>query len=128
MQIFFGKNGFWMLPMSSCFLHSLHSHFVLVLLIFCVGFPQFLGCPSPFSANSLPVLLPRQVNLDLTSLLDGEDKKSKNKRGVLPKHATNIMRSWLFQHLMVSTAATKTPCKAGKKSPPKPNKSRWWFV
>ncbi|KAB0362443.1 hypothetical protein FD754_006599 [Muntiacus muntjak] len=43
-----------------------------------------------------------QVNLDLTSLLDNEDKKSKNKRGVLPKHATNIMRSWLFQHLMVS--------------------------
>ncbi|XP_048683232.1 homeobox protein PKNOX2 isoform X6 [Caretta caretta] len=42
-----------------------------------------------------------QVNLDLTSLLDSEDKKSKNKRGVLPKHATNIMRSWLFQHLMV---------------------------
>lgn len=43
-----------------------------------------------------------KVNLDLTSLLDNEDKKSKNKRGVLPKHATNIMRSWLFQHLMVS--------------------------
>ncbi|KTF81654.1 hypothetical protein cypCar_00016548 [Cyprinus carpio] len=41
-----------------------------------------------------------QVNLDLSSLLDGDDKKSKNKRGVLPKHATNIMRSWLFQHLM----------------------------
>ncbi|XP_059531961.1 homeobox protein PKNOX2 isoform X1 [Myotis daubentonii] len=41
-----------------------------------------------------------QVNLDLTSLLDNEDKKAKNKRGVLPKHATNIMRSWLFQHLM----------------------------
>uniref|UniRef100_A0A8C7Y499 Pbx/knotted 1 homeobox 2 n=1 Tax=Oryzias sinensis TaxID=183150 RepID=A0A8C7Y499_9TELE len=40
------------------------------------------------------------VNMDLTSLLDSEDKKSKNKRGVLPKHATNIMRSWLFQHLM----------------------------
>ncbi|KAG7258408.1 hypothetical protein CRUP_025921 [Coryphaenoides rupestris] len=40
------------------------------------------------------------VNLDLSSLLDSEDKKSKNKRGVLPKHATNIMRSWLFQHLM----------------------------
>ncbi|XP_035391828.1 homeobox protein PKNOX2 isoform X2 [Electrophorus electricus] len=41
-----------------------------------------------------------QVNLDLSSLLDSDDKKSKNKRGVLPKHATNIMRSWLFQHLM----------------------------
>uniref|UniRef100_A0A8C7Q7K6 Pbx/knotted 1 homeobox 2 n=1 Tax=Oncorhynchus mykiss TaxID=8022 RepID=A0A8C7Q7K6_ONCMY len=41
-----------------------------------------------------------QVNLDLASLLDSDDKKHKNKRGVLPKHATNIMRSWLFQHLM----------------------------
>ncbi|KAJ8280809.1 hypothetical protein GJAV_G00059290 [Gymnothorax javanicus] len=41
-----------------------------------------------------------QVNLDLSALLDGDDKKSKNKRGVLPKQATNIMRSWLFQHLM----------------------------
>ncbi|NWI24814.1 PKNX2 protein, partial [Sula dactylatra] len=50
--------------------------------------------------HSLPIPPPWQVNLDLTSLLDGEDKKSKNKRGVLPKHATNIMRSWLFQHLM----------------------------
>ncbi|NXC77674.1 PKNX2 protein, partial [Anhinga anhinga] len=72
----------------------------LVLLIFCVGFARFLGCPLPFSAGSLPIPLCWQVNLDLTSLLDGEDKKSKNKRGVLPKHATNIMRSWLFQHLM----------------------------
>lgn len=62
-------------------------------------------CISPCSS-------PWQVNLDLTSLLDGEDKKSKNKRGVLPKHATNIMRSWLFQHLMVSTAATGMPCRA----------------
>ncbi|KAG9348613.1 hypothetical protein JZ751_002351 [Albula glossodonta] len=41
-----------------------------------------------------------QVNLDLSALLEGDDKKSKNKRGVLPKQATNIMRSWLFQHLM----------------------------
>ena len=28
--------------------------------------------------------------------------KRKPKRGVLPKHATNIMRSWLFQHIVVS--------------------------
>lgn len=34
---------------------------------------------------------------------DDEDgsKKGKSKRGVLPKHATNIMRSWLFQHIVV---------------------------
>ncbi|KAA8586327.1 hypothetical protein FQN60_000163, partial [Etheostoma spectabile] len=49
--------------------------------------------PSPPSPPSLHFV-------DLSSLLDSEDKKSKNKRGVLPKHATNIMRSWLFQHLM----------------------------
>ncbi|XP_065273211.1 homeobox protein PKNOX2 isoform X3 [Emys orbicularis] len=54
----------------------------------------------PYSPNQPSINLHPQVNLDLTSLLDNEDKKSKNKRGVLPKHATNIMRSWLFQHLM----------------------------
>ncbi|KAB0390843.1 hypothetical protein E2I00_007166 [Balaenoptera physalus] len=54
----------------------------------------------PYSPNQPSINLHSQVNLDLTSLLDNEDKKSKSKRGVLPKHATNIMRSWLFQHLM----------------------------
>lgn len=52
-------------------------------------------------ATIIPPSAVSKVNLDLSSLLDGDDKKSKNKRGVLPKHATNIMRSWLFQHLMV---------------------------
>ncbi|XP_073335901.1 homeobox protein PKNOX2-like isoform X4 [Pagrus major] len=56
-----------------------------------------LGGPYSPSHTSLNM---QQVNVDLSSLLDSEDKKSKNKRGVLPKHATNIMRSWLFQHLM----------------------------
>jgi hypothetical protein len=32
----------------------------------------------------------------------GGGKSKKPKRGVLPKHATSIMRSWLFQHLVVS--------------------------
>jgi len=27
--------------------------------------------------------------------------RKKPKRGVLPKHATSIMRSWLFQHIVV---------------------------
>lgn len=48
--------------------------------------------------------------MDLSSLLDSEDKKSKNKRGVLPKHATNIMRSWLFQHLMVRLRMGSCEC------------------
>lgn len=42
-----------------------------------------------------------QLNQDL-SLLHQDDGSSKNKRGVLPKHATNVMRSWLFQHIGVS--------------------------
>lgn len=28
--------------------------------------------------------------------------KKKSKRGVLPKHATQVMKSWLFQHIVVS--------------------------
>jgi len=34
--------------------------------------------------------------------------RKKPKRGVLPKHATSIMRSWLFQHIVVSLAG-KSP-------------------
>jgi len=71
----------------------------------------------PFAS---PPVFNVKVNLDLSSLLDSEDKKSKNKRGVLPKHATNIMRSWLFQHLMVRRRVrvwdgrTRRPVRGGK--------------
>ncbi|KAF3841525.1 hypothetical protein F7725_007387, partial [Dissostichus mawsoni] len=67
--------------------------------------PYHLSLSSPFIIfyfvliSALPLFIIK-LNMDLASLLDSEDKKSKNKRGVLPKHATNIMRSWLFQHLM----------------------------
>ncbi|CAM9859371.1 unnamed protein product [Lampetra planeri] len=33
-------------------------------------------------------------------LSESDDRKMKSKRGVLPKHATGIMRSWLFQHIV----------------------------
>ena len=33
---------------------------------------------------------------------DGGGKK-KAKRGVLPKSATSVMKSWLFQHIVVSS-------------------------
>lgn len=42
-----------------------------------------------------------QLNQDL-SFFSQEDSSSKAKRGILPKHATNVMRSWLFQHIGVS--------------------------
>ncbi|KAL4609099.1 homeobox protein PKNOX1 [Arapaima gigas] len=39
-----------------------------------------------------------QVHQDL-AFFHHDDASSKNKRGVLPKQATNVMRSWLFQHI-----------------------------
>jgi hypothetical protein len=33
---------------------------------------------------------------------DDETSQKKLKRGVLPKRATQIMKSWLFQHIAVS--------------------------
>ncbi|XP_068602020.1 homeobox protein PKNOX1.1 [Brachionichthys hirsutus] len=39
-----------------------------------------------------------QFHQDL-NLFNHDDASSKNKRGVLPKLATNVMRSWLFQHI-----------------------------
>ncbi|KAG7330887.1 hypothetical protein KOW79_004856 [Hemibagrus wyckioides] len=39
-----------------------------------------------------------QMNQDF-GFFTNEDSSSKNKRGVLPKQATNVMRSWLFQHI-----------------------------
>uniref|UniRef100_A0A8V0YAG9 PBX/knotted 1 homeobox 1 n=1 Tax=Gallus gallus TaxID=9031 RepID=A0A8V0YAG9_CHICK len=56
------------------------------------GKPFF--CEDPETDN----LLQLQLNQDL-GILHQDDGSSKNKRGVLPKHATNVMRSWLFQHI-----------------------------
>ncbi|KAG7315847.1 hypothetical protein KOW79_020713 [Hemibagrus wyckioides] len=39
-----------------------------------------------------------QLNQDL-SFLSQDENSSKTKRGILPKHATSVMRSWLFQHI-----------------------------
>ncbi|KTG45724.1 hypothetical protein cypCar_00016792 [Cyprinus carpio] len=39
-----------------------------------------------------------QLNQDL-NFFSQEDNSSKAKRGILPKHATSVMRSWLFQHI-----------------------------
>jgi hypothetical protein len=50
-----------------------------------------LGSPSGSS------LLPTSYEDD-----DDETSQKKLKRGVLPKRATQIMKSWLFQHIAVS--------------------------
>ena len=48
------------------------------------------------------ITVPSSVPLPaLDSPTEVTDKK-RTRRGVLPKHATNIMKTWLFQHLVVS--------------------------
>lgn len=37
-----------------------------------------------------------------TSSVNDDSNNSKTKRGVLPKSATNVMKKWLFQHIVVS--------------------------
>jgi hypothetical protein len=60
---------------------------------------------SSMSAGSpLEITVPNPIplpSLDLDSPTETPEKK-KTKRGVLPKQATNIMKTWLFSHLMVS--------------------------
>ncbi|XP_066999873.2 homeobox protein PKNOX2 [Anabrus simplex] len=59
-------------------------------------------CPPPSESS----LLQGQLSPAPTtpgSVDDDDDflsNKKKQKRGVLPKHATSVMRSWLFQHLV----------------------------
>ncbi|KFB51764.1 homeobox protein pknox1 [Anopheles sinensis] len=65
--------------------------------------------PHPVSPNSLNIassLSPCGSSDELDSELDspggdGDSSSGKRqKRGILPKHATSVMRAWLFQHLV----------------------------
>ncbi|EEB19350.1 Homeobox protein PKNOX2, putative [Pediculus humanus corporis] len=61
-------------------------------------------CPPP-SENSLLAAGQLSPSPTTPGSMDEEDdflggKGKKQKRGVLPKHATSVMRSWLFQHLV----------------------------
>lgn len=41
------------------------------------------------------------INDDLSSNLSNTSGSKRQKRGILPKQATSVMRAWLFQHLVV---------------------------
>uniref|UniRef100_A0A182WJ38 MEIS N-terminal domain-containing protein n=1 Tax=Anopheles minimus TaxID=112268 RepID=A0A182WJ38_9DIPT len=74
--------------------------------------PNAVRCPpavaltSPFDiyAGQLsPCGSSDELDSELDSLGDGDSGSSKRqKRGILPKHATSVMRAWLFQHLVVN--------------------------
>lgn len=42
------------------------------------------------------------INDDLSSNLSNTSGSKRQKRGILPKQATSVMRAWLFQHLVVN--------------------------
>lgn len=45
---------------------------------------------------------PTLVNCSQMNFDEEDDNQRKLKRGVLPKRATQIMKTWLFQHIAVS--------------------------
>ena len=64
-----------------------------------------VSTPPPSQTN--PVVANAALNLSLDdNRYDDENSPRKSnqntKRGVLPKQATQIMKSWLFQHIVVS--------------------------
>lgn len=42
------------------------------------------------------------INDDLSSNFSNNSGSKRQKRGILPKQATSVMRAWLFQHLVVN--------------------------
>ena len=67
------------------------------------GAPELLSAASFLNNGSMT-----SPYTDMGMVSGGRRKNSsssgsnKQKRGILPKHATSVMRSWLFQHLCVS--------------------------
>lgn len=62
-------------------------------------------CPSAASESSGPLspapTTPGGSDCDSSDFQSRGSGGKRQKRGVLPKHATSVMRSWLFQHLVV---------------------------
>ena len=76
-------------------------------LIFILSLKNFVDVSKNFSRDLVscsifftvsPSMLASLANFD-----DAEyDPKTRSKRGILPKQATRVMKTWLFQHLVVS--------------------------
>lgn len=66
-----------------------------------------IGCP-PLSLDHFGGQSPSPSSDELDSELDSNNDElgyfngKRQKRGILPKHATSVMRAWLFQHIVVS--------------------------
>ncbi|XP_055322412.1 homeobox protein PKNOX1-like isoform X1 [Sitodiplosis mosellana] len=70
-----------------------------------------IGCPLPIDPYATDQLSPcnssdegdseiDSINDDLSSNVSNTSGSKRQKRGILPKQATSVMRAWLFQHLV----------------------------
>ena len=74
------------------------------------GCPPAIALTSPldmYAGQLSPCGSSDELDSELDSPGDGDSGSGKrHKRGILPKHATSVMRAWLFQHLVVSMNPT----------------------
>uniref|UniRef100_A0A182X3L1 Meis_PKNOX_N domain-containing protein n=1 Tax=Anopheles quadriannulatus TaxID=34691 RepID=A0A182X3L1_ANOQN len=70
------------------------------------GCPPAIALTSPldmYAGQLSPCGSSDELDSELDSPGDGDSGSGKrHKRGILPKHATSVMRAWLFQHLVVN--------------------------
>lgn len=66
-----------------------------------------MGCSLSIPPSSEPI--PEEtVDSDAYEEMDDYPRRRQKKRGIFPKAATSIMRTWLFQHLNVHISRSKT--------------------
>lgn len=73
------------------------SSFIILIII-----RDFLGQLSPSNSSEDGDSEIDSLNDDLSSNVSNNSSSKRQKRGILPKQATSVMRAWLFQHLVVS--------------------------
>jgi hypothetical protein len=67
-----------------------------------VPLDQYAGQLSPSNSSDEIDSDLESNNEELDSNYSSNSGSKRQKRGILPKHATSVMRAWLFQHLVVS--------------------------
>uniref|UniRef100_A0A182KEW0 Meis_PKNOX_N domain-containing protein n=1 Tax=Anopheles christyi TaxID=43041 RepID=A0A182KEW0_9DIPT len=82
----------------------IHSNTTGPMSVSSAGCPPAIALTSPldmYAGQLSPCGSSDELDSELDSPGDGDSSSSKrHKRGILPKHATSVMRAWLFQHLV----------------------------
>lgn len=91
--------GLAYIPLNYC-VYTVHILEMNLFILYWCGFSadQLSPCNSSDEGDSEI----DSINDDLSSNLSTNSGSKRQKRGILPKQATSVMRAWLFQHLVVS--------------------------